>query len=170
MPLDPEIAALLDRSGVRWQRRSELERTGFDAAARVLLVDTTGELGWWWGTAAIAFVGGSLDGKRGGQNMLEPAAYGAAVCFGPHTRNFQDEVRVLREAGAAEVVADGRSLESFVGRCLDAPLWARDLGSRAAAAVAANRGATPTTARIILERLAAAPAGHAGCQETGLPR
>ena len=162
--------SLLDASGLRWQRRTNLDRDGAEADARVLLVDVTGELGWWWGTAAIAFVGGSLDGKRGGQNMLEPAAYGAAVCFGPHTRNFQDEVRVLREAGAAEVVTDARSLESFVGRCLDDPAWARDLGGRAAAAVAANHGATGTTARLILERLATAPANRAGCQETGRRR
>ncbi len=165
-----EIARLLDASGLRWQRRTDLDRDGADASARVLLVDVTGELGWWWGTATIAFVGGSLDGKRGGQNMLEPAAYGAAVCFGPHTRNFQDEVRVLRDAGAAEVVADGGALAAFVGRCLDAPDWARDRGGRAATAVAANRGATATTARLILERLAAAPSNRAGCQETGLPR
>jgi 3-deoxy-D-manno-octulosonic-acid transferase len=165
-----EIATMLDASGVRWQRRTVLDRDGPDAAARMLLVDVTGELGAWWGTAAIAFVGGSLDGKRGGQNMLEPAAYGAAICFGPHTRNFQDEVRVLREAGAAEVVTDGGALESFVSRCLEDPAWAQDLGGRAAAAVAANRGATAMTARLILERLAAAPSDHAGCQETGLPR
>jgi 3-deoxy-D-manno-octulosonic-acid transferase len=149
-----EIAALLDRSGVRWQRRSELERTGFDAAARVLLVDTTGELGWWWGTAAIAFVGGSLDGKRGGQNMLEPAAYGAAVCFGPHTRNFTREVETLLAADAACVVADGPALRAFVGRCLTDPGWAAALGTRAAATVEAHRGATALTAREIIERLA----------------
>ena len=149
-----EIAALLDRSGVRWQRRSELERTGFDAAARVLLVDTTGELGWWWGTATIAFVGGSLDGKRGGQNMLEPAAYGAAVCFGPHTRNFTREVETLLAADAACVVTDGPALRAFVGRCLTDPGWAAALGTRARITVAAHRGATSLTAREIIERLA----------------
>jgi 3-deoxy-D-manno-octulosonic-acid transferase len=148
-----EIAALLDRSGVRWQRRSELERTGFDAAARVLLVDTTGELGWWWGTATIAFVGGSLDGKRGGQNMLEPAAYGVAVCFGPHTRNFAREVETLLAADAARVVADGAALRRFVDRCLAEPGWAAALGARAAATVEAYRGATALTAREIIERL-----------------
>jgi 3-deoxy-D-manno-octulosonic-acid transferase len=41
-------------------------------------------IGAWWGTAQIAFVGGSM-GSRGGQNMIEPAAYGAAVSFGPNT-------------------------------------------------------------------------------------
>jgi 3-deoxy-D-manno-octulosonic-acid transferase len=124
----------------------------------VLLVDATGELAWWWGTAAIAFVGGSLDGKRGGQNMLEPAAYGAAVSFGPHTWNFKDEVARLRGAEAAVVVADGRELQAFVARCLDEPDWAAAIGGRAAAFIASQRGATATTARLILDRLPAAPA------------
>lgn len=150
-----EIAALLDAAGPRWQLRSRLDEAPADPAARVLLVDTTGELGWWWGTATIAFVGGSLDGIRGGQNMLEPAAYAAAVCFGPHTRNFRDEVRRLLDADAAVVVTDGPALTAFVGHCLDDPTWATALGARATALVAAHRGATATTARLILDRLSA---------------
>lgn len=149
-----DIAALLDRVGVRWQRRSRLDHEAADPAARLLLVDTTGELGWWWGTATIAFVGGSLDGKRGGQNMLEPAAYGAAVCFGPHTRNFAREVETLLAADAACVVADGEALGRFVERCLAEPGWAAALGARAAATVEAHRGATALTAREIIARLA----------------
>jgi 3-deoxy-D-manno-octulosonic-acid transferase len=148
-----EIAVLLDAAGLRWQLRSRLDGSPPDPAIRVLLVDTTGELGWWWGTATIAFVGGSLDGVRGGQNMLEPAAYAAAVSFGPHTRNFRDEVRRLLDADAAVVVADGPALTAFVSRCLNAPTWAAALGARAAAFVAAHRGATATTAHIILDRL-----------------
>ena len=73
----------------------------------ILLVDAVGELGAWWGTAAIGFVGGSL-GNRGGQNMIEPAAYGAAVCLGPNTRNFRDIVAAMLAAEAAVVVADAR--------------------------------------------------------------
>lgn len=148
-----EIGVTLDGLGLRWQPRSRIEQAAADPAARVLLVDATGELAWWWGTATIAFVGGSLDGKRGGQNMLEPAAYGAAVSFGPHTRNFQDEVARLLAAQAAVVVADGRELHAFVARCLQQPEWAAALGRRAATFVAAQRGATATTARLILDRL-----------------
>ncbi len=148
-----EIGTALDGLGLRWQRRSRLEADGADPAARVLLVDTTGELAWWWGAATISFVGGSLDGKRGGQNMLEPAAYGAAVSFGPFTRNFKDEVARLLAADAAVVVHDGAALTTFVRRCLDDPAWAEALGARAAALVASQRGATTATARLVLERL-----------------
>jgi 3-deoxy-D-manno-octulosonic-acid transferase len=153
----PEIVPLLDAAGIRWRQRSRLHADGGDPTARVLLVDTTGELGWWWGTAAIAFVGGSLDGRRGGQNMIEPAAYGAAVAFGPHTRNFKEEVRTLLEADAAEVVHDGGELTAFVRRCLADPDFATGLGDRAAALVASQRGARSTAATLILDRLGTSP-------------
>ena len=155
----PEITALLDRSGLRWQLRSRLGSSvaplPADLEARVLLVDTTGELGWWWGTSQIAFVGGSLDGKRGGQNMLEPAAYGAAVAFGPQTRNFRDEVRRLLAADAAVVVADGAALAAFVRQCLETEGFAATLGGRAAELVASQRGSTTATAAAILRALPA---------------
>jgi len=148
-----EIAAMLDGLNVGWSARSQLTDAAPLPAGHTLLVDTTGELGCWWGTAAIAFVGGSLDGKRGGQNMLEPAAYGAAVSFGPHTRNFRDEVRRLLDADAAVVVADGSALTAFVLRCLEDPAWAVALGGNASRFVACQRGAVAATARMILDRL-----------------
>jgi 3-deoxy-D-manno-octulosonic-acid transferase len=112
----------------------------------------------------VAFVGGSLDGHRGGQNMLEPAAYGAAVCFGPHTRNFATEVATLLVADAATVVGDGNALTEFVGRCLDDPAWAAARGAEARATVAAHRGATAVTAALVLENVAAGGAGGDRCR------
>jgi 3-deoxy-D-manno-octulosonic-acid transferase len=138
------VAGLLDDSGLPWQRRSRLEAGGPDPRARVLLVDALGELGAWWGTARIAFVGGSM-GTRGGQNMIEPAAYGAAVSFGPNTRNFQDVVGRLLERQAAVVVADRQELGAFVRRCLERPEEAAALGARAQSLVREQLGATART-------------------------
>jgi 3-deoxy-D-manno-octulosonic-acid transferase len=152
VPRHPErfdtAAALLDRSGVEWQRRSRLEQEGPRPSARVLLVDTIGELGAWWGAASIAFVGGSL-GNRGGQNMIEPAAYGAAVCFGPNTRNFRDIVEQMLSDRAAVVVTDADELTSFIRRCLTERLFAKNLGSRARALVASQLGATRRTYELL---------------------
>lgn len=67
---------------------------------RVLLVDTIGELRWWWGVADVAIVGGSF-GDRGGQNMLEPSAFGINVAFGPNTQNFRDISELLLMENAA---------------------------------------------------------------------
>jgi 3-deoxy-D-manno-octulosonic-acid transferase len=114
----------------------------------VLLVDTVGELAAWWGAASIAFVGGSF-GSRGGQNMIEPAAYGAAVSFGPNTWNFRDIVATLLAADAAVVVRDAAELEAFVRRSLEEPAYAAALGARAQGLVQSQLGATARTVALL---------------------
>jgi 3-deoxy-D-manno-octulosonic-acid transferase len=151
-----EVARLLSTSGLIWEKRSQWKAAGGSSIVRVLLVDKVGELAAWWGTAAIAYVGGSM-GERQGQNMIEPAAYGAAVSFGPKTRNFRDVVELLLEAQAALVVHDGGALTSFVRRCLEEPTFAAALGDRAARVVAGQLGATARTADLLDHLLA--PAG-----------
>ncbi len=88
-------------------------------------------------------------GKRQGQNMIEPAAYGAAVSFGPNTRNFRDVVEALLAAEAAVVVQDGPELTAFVRRCLDDPPFAEALGARARRVVASQLGATARTVDLL---------------------
>lgn len=145
-----EVARHLAACGLAWQRRSELQNHSAQTySPRILLVDAVGELRAWWGTAHIAFVGGSL-GDRGGQNMLEPAAYGAAVCFGPNTRNFRDIVSALLEANAAIVIYNGDELTSFVRRAIEEPNFAADLGSRARELVQSNLGATRRTVDLLV--------------------
>ena len=145
-----EVAKLLDCSAVRWQRRSTLELAGPNRNSRVLLVDTIGELGAWWGTTHIAFVGGSM-GSRGGQNMIEPAAYGAAVAFGPNTRNFRDVVAMMLDRDAARVVSDVRELEAFVRRCLKEPDFAKKLGESARILVKEQTGASVRTCQTLFD-------------------
>jgi 3-deoxy-D-manno-octulosonic-acid transferase len=129
-------------------------------APRVLLVDVVGELGAWWGTARIAFVGGSL-GRRGGQNMIEPAAYGAAVSFGPNTRNFRDIVAAMLAHDAAAVVADGRQLREFVAGCLERPDEAAALGCRARRLVLDQLGATERTLALVTALVESPPVPQA---------
>jgi 3-deoxy-D-manno-octulosonic-acid transferase len=148
-----EVAKLLDQSSVPWQRRTALETTA-DRTARVLLVDKMGELRGWWGAATIAFVGGTF-GEREGQNMIEPAAYGAAVSFGPRTRNFRDVVALLLARDAARVVRSAEELTAFVRESLEDPAFAADLGTRAQQLVLSQRGATDHTAQLLAKLLSA---------------
>jgi 3-deoxy-D-manno-octulosonic-acid transferase len=162
VPRHPErfacVAEMLDRRVGNapdcWLRRSELQpgqklnATQPGENCKPILVDTVGELGAWWGTAHIAFVGGSM-GSRGGQNMLEPAAYGAAVSFGPKTRNFHDIVSHMLADNAAVVVHDGNELTAFVRRCLDEPEFAETLGQRAQHLVQQHLGATAKTIALL---------------------
>jgi len=138
------VGRMLDEQGIPWQRRTELS----PGNARVLLVDVIGELGAWWGTAAVAYVGGSM-GSRGGQNMIEPAAYGAAVSFGPNTRNFRDIVDAMLADNAAVVVENGQQLTQFVSRCLEDPSFRASLGQRAQALVLRQLGATDRTFELL---------------------
>jgi 3-deoxy-D-manno-octulosonic-acid transferase len=145
-----EVAALLDRSGIPWQRRSHLAANSRFSSpeSRVLLVDAVGELGHWWGTAQIAFVGGSLT-NRGGQNMIEPAAYGAAVSFGPNIWNFRDVASLMIERNAAVIVRDEQQLEQFVHRCLADPAFADELGCNAKELVRQQQGAADRTIALL---------------------
>ncbi|HYW78016.1 MAG TPA: 3-deoxy-D-manno-octulosonic acid transferase [Thermoguttaceae bacterium] len=143
------VGRLLDQSDIHWQRRTELSPST-NNNFRVLLVDVVGELGAWWGTAQLAFVGGSF-GDRGGQNMIEPAGYGAAVSFGPNTRNFRDIVTTMLAHDAAAVVEDGQALEQFLRRCLETPDYAQALGDRAQKLVLEQLGATERTCRLLGE-------------------
>ena len=146
-----EVGKLLDSAELRWQRRTLLsDNEGPALDARILLIDTVGELGAWWGRADIGFVGGSF-GSRGGQNMIEPAAYGVAVCFGPHTQNFRDIVRALQSADAATVIANGEELTDFVHRCIQDSEYRKMMGQRASSLVASSRGATEQTVTCLLE-------------------
>jgi 3-deoxy-D-manno-octulosonic-acid transferase len=127
---------------VRWTEYRDSPEEG--DPPRIVLVDTIGELRHWWGLADLAFVGGSLS-SRGGQNMIEPAAYGAAICFGPNTRNFADVVTLFLQSNAAVVVQDERELMQFVRQGLESPTRRAELQRAAASVVERHRGATCRT-------------------------
>jgi len=149
VPRHPErfddVARLLERSGLPFVRRSEIKPGDVMADDCIILIDTIGELSAVWGLADIAFVGGSLDGKRGGQNMIEPSAYGAAVLFGPHTWNFKQTVADLLTGGGAVQVDDAAALEATVLRLLGNAEARRRLGDAARAFVLSQQGATERT-------------------------
>jgi 3-deoxy-D-manno-octulosonic-acid transferase len=146
-----EVAALLGRLDQPFLRRSRLTRPA-EERDRVVLIDTIGELGALWGLADVAVVGGSFDGRRGGQNMIEPAAYGAAVVFGPHVWNFRDPAARLVASGAAIQVGDSAALEDVVRRLLGNPDERRRLGDAAQGFVRSQQGATERTIEL-LERI-----------------
>jgi 3-deoxy-D-manno-octulosonic-acid transferase len=93
-----EVAALIQKSGLSWTRRTAAA-TADDANAIVILLDTIGELPATYSLADVVFVGGSIV-DRGGHNVLEPAAAGAAVVTGAHTHNFHAIVDLMCEAKA----------------------------------------------------------------------
>ena len=146
-----EVAARICACGLPLIRRSKggtVEGAIADQPA-VGLLDTLGELATCWGLAEIAFVGGSLT-RRGGQNLIEPAAYGAAVLTGPNTWNFRAVVELLQQANALKVVHDPEELTAAVSHWLTDSAARIAAGTRASAAVLTQQGATQRTIDILL--------------------
>ncbi len=138
------VFQLLYKSQLRVARRSEIHTSIPASDWQIILVDTIGELRWWWGLAEIAVVGGSF-GSRGGQNMLEPSAYGCNVSFGPHTWNFREIVNSLVEHEAVSVLEKLTDLHSWLRNELENPEPGRQRGERARAAILRHQGASDRT-------------------------
>lgn len=137
-----EVARLIESAGLPFARRS---RWPDGERPPVILIDTLGELGAAWGLATVGFTGGSLNEKRGGQSMIEPAAFGVPVLFGPHTWNFRDAVAGLLEVAGAVRVADEAELEREVGRLLADEALRGRMGAAAREFVVRQQGATVRT-------------------------
>lgn len=122
-------------------------RTAARRDAEVLVVDTIGELFALYGFASLVFVGGSFS-RRGGQNILEPAAHGRPVTFGPRMENFADSVQVLLGRGGTQV-KDEEQLYRVTEELISRPDERHKLGALAHDAVIEVRGAAEKNARLI---------------------
>jgi 3-deoxy-D-manno-octulosonic-acid transferase len=77
--------------------------------------------------------------------MMEPAAFGADVLFGPHTANFRDAVEGLLARGGARRVADAAALAAALSKALEDPEAAARRGDAARQFVLEQQGATRRT-------------------------
>ena len=136
-----EVAAWLEQQGIAFARRSRAAATAAaEAGSSVLLLDTLGELLYFYAAADVAFVGGSLV-PIGGHNLLEPAALGLPILTGPNNSNGEDVARLLLDCGAAKIVRNGSELGSRVAELLADRKLRTEMGERGRAAVERNRGA-----------------------------
>lgn len=157
-PRAQEVVDALAERGQGAQRLTRL-RSGEETLdpSQVLIADTVGEMGRLYELATVVFVGGSLV-PHGGQNMLEPAARGKAVLYGPHTDNFVQETALLEQAGGALRVADAQELATEVRRLVESPEACERMADAAIQVVQAQRGATARTVAA-LQRHLGLPAG-----------
>ncbi len=162
-PRHPErfdaVAERLESGGWTYWRvshgdTSSGERTADSHGPDVVLLDTIGQLARAYGLGQVALCGGSWV-PIGGHNLLEAAAHSIPVLRGPFMQNQPEIVRILgpEEGGlCVEAQALGSELQSL----FEDEDRRRELGRKAAEAVARNRGAAARTVEIILNHL---PAG-----------
>ncbi|MBL0169169.1 MAG: hypothetical protein IPP90_00360 [Gemmatimonadaceae bacterium] len=115
--------------------------------ADVILVDRVGVLGDLYALADMAFVGGGFH-AAGLHSVIEPAAFGVPVLFGPRYDNSR-EAELLIAAGGAHAVSDSDHLGAQLHRWLADPAQRQGEGAAARAVVERERGATARSVALI---------------------
>ena len=95
-------------------------------------------------------MGGSLA-RRGGHNLLEPAACGRAIVTGPHLENFAAIAEDFREHYAMLEIADASELAPAIEKLIGDPRLREDLSAGASQLIAKHRGATKKAVTEILK-------------------
>jgi len=149
------VAAQAEAAGFRVALRTPSSAAA--PGAQVVVLGTIGELSRAYRLATLVFVGGSFT-SRGGQNILEPAAQGKPVLFGPNMDNFRDSVQVLVGRGGIQV-ADPKHLEALISDLLARPEACARLGELAAQAVRQISGASQRNVDLIARLLGPPPEG-----------
>ena len=159
-PHEPEpevVRALLEelhRRGWRATALSEVEARGAGDVDAVV-VERVGVLAQLYTLADVAYVGGGFH-AAGVHSVLEPAAAGASVVFGPRRWNTRAAGDLL-VSGAAREVQDAAGMAGVLGE------WVSDAAARAYAGRAArgyihaHLGAADRTAALLDELLPSRP-------------
>jgi 3-deoxy-D-manno-octulosonic-acid transferase len=142
------IEALLNRRGLAFDLYSRVLASRGGPPAPVILVDRMGDLFALYSLASLVFCGASLVPK-GGQNILEAAAWGKPVFYGPHMEDFQDARQLLEAVGAGIPVQDSDELARKWDYFLNHPEEARRLGAAGREALASQQGLTQKAAAAV---------------------
>jgi 3-deoxy-D-manno-octulosonic-acid transferase len=149
-----DVARELESRGIPFVYRTELTRSlqYKPGEAQCLLVNTTGELKYFYQQATVIFIGKSLT-AQGGQNPIEPGALGKPMVFGPNMQNFAEVVRSFLEKDGAVQVRDAGELEKTVGDLLADEARRQQLGRNALQVVRDNQGAIERTVDMVVQTL-----------------
>ena len=142
-----ELLARFDGDGWTPTTLSRVEEGGEVGDHDAVVVDSVGILAQLYTVADVAYVGGGFH-DMGLHSVLEPAAAGVPVLFGPHHQSARAAGHLLT-AGGAKIAADPEEMErSLSGWLADAS--AREAaGGRAFGYIQDHRGAAARTAKLL---------------------
>lgn len=144
----PEIEDLLKAKDISFIYKSQLPVTNNQLPITCLLWDSYGELMNAYALATIVFVGGSLVPQEG-HNILEPAALGKPVIFGPYMESFQEVAERLLSSGGAIQVKNGEELKLQILNLLGSLALREKIGINALQAVRNKESATDKNIELI---------------------
>jgi 3-deoxy-D-manno-octulosonic-acid transferase len=129
------------------------------APAPLILVDRVGALAILYGAGTMAFVGGGF-GRAGLHSVLEPAACGLPVAFGPHWRQSRDAVLLLDAKAAVGLNGTGSpgdELYEVWRRWMEDEAERAAQGERARRVVERGLGASRRSAEMLAEAISSRP-------------
>ncbi len=106
-----EVAALLRARGIDHELYSQMQG---QHRARVVLVDTMGDLADLYSAGDFLFCGGSLLPRLSGHNVMEAARWSRPVYFGPYMRDWQAAADLLLQAGGGFQAQDMAALAALI--------------------------------------------------------
>jgi 3-deoxy-D-manno-octulosonic-acid transferase len=135
----------------RWARQEKLPSARLGAPnagdTAVVVVDRVGALGELYSLADVAYVGGGFH-DAGLHSVLEPAACGAPVLFGPAFKESRDAVKLIRAKGGS-AVKDANELYASLASLLGDPEMLRKAGERARRMVESGVGAADRSYQLV---------------------
>ena len=149
-----DVGRQLEGKGVKFMYRSEITASTRLApgALECLLVNTTGELKFFYEASSVVFVGKSLTAE-GGQSPIEPAALGKPMVFGPNMQNFAAISEAFVATGGAIRIQHPGELFKTVGDLLANPERRTEIGLQASRVVQQNLGGVERTVEMIVRHL-----------------
>jgi 3-deoxy-D-manno-octulosonic-acid transferase len=143
------IESILKTRSIRYLLWTDL-CAGAHRVEPVVVLNAFGELLKLYSVGSIVFCGASLV-PLGGQNPLEPAAWGKVVFYGPFMEDFLDAKDLLESVDAGIEVANGDHFAKKAIELLSDPEALRSKGDRARQALLTKIGAAERHARVIAE-------------------
>jgi 3-deoxy-D-manno-octulosonic-acid transferase len=144
------VSAIVERGMERPFLRSSADFGETRNGRKIVVVDRMGELSRVFSVATLVFVGGSLV-RKGGHNILEPAAWGKPVLFGPSMEDFRDARDMLVRCGAGIEVKSVQDLVTRATEMLSDPQDALSRGSRGRKEILKNVGSARKNAELLAE-------------------
>ncbi len=141
------------KKDIKCQIRSDINGTTVKRKEKAVIIDSIGELNKIYGVATVVFCGGSLI-PLGGHNILEAAAWGKPICYGPFMDDFAEAKKLIEDAGGGIQVENKKELAEKVIFFLKNRKEAENIGKKAQRALTKNTGAAEKHAKVIYEFLA----------------
>ncbi len=144
-----DMASFFQEQNICFRRYTQLDASA-NGLFRVLIIDRLGLLANLYGLGQLAFVGGGFG--PGVHNILEPAAHGCAVLFGPRHRNSVEAMQLAKRGGAKAIHSTSEATAELMAY-LQQPEGVRQVGGIALQMVQENLGASERCVDILQKYL-----------------